>query len=133
MVRTYRWYRHVPCDGTCGIYLFHSGDFSGVDGAKQWCWTVWLEDEAIWFDAGGGGYSYFEKDMGMPLRFHITGDRFWRHMALQLDEVEDKLRFYLDGTLALEKTWDTGDRHGTQGSYDRRHRGDRADRIRFSN
>lgn len=101
------WYRHIPCPGvTCGVYLFHSGDFSGVGGAKQWCWTVWIEDEALWFDAGGGGYTYFESDMKVSHKFKPSGDKFWRHMAFQMDEGSDTIRFFLDGVIVLEKNWD---------------------------
>ena len=101
------WYRHVACSAaTCGLYLFHSGDFSGAQNAKEWCWTLWIENKAIWYDAGGGGYAYFEQDMGIPSKFHPSGDKFWRHMAMQMDERDDIIRFYLDGVLAHERQWD---------------------------
>ena len=103
------WYRHMPCPSPtaqCGLYLFHSGDFSGAPGANRWCWTLWIENKAIWYDAGGGGYTYFERDMGIESKFLPSGDWFWRHMAMQMDEEADVIRFYLDGVLAAERKWD---------------------------
>ena len=34
-------------------------------------------------------------------RFRVKGDRAWRHMALQFDEISNKMNFFLDGVLAI--------------------------------
>jgi len=48
---------------------------------------------------------------GIADKFNLASskDRFWRHMSLQLDEVSNTLRFFLDGVQAIESRLCTSD------------------------
>ena len=48
-----------------------------------------------------GDYWYFE-DYGIVPKYHLKGDKMWRHVAFQFDEDTDMMRFFLDGALAME-------------------------------
>lgn len=116
------WYRHTQCSvKTCGVYLLHAGDFVDFGGdGPEWCWTAWIENEAFWQDAGPyAGYVYFSNtkennkkkqkypdmslnNLNVDAKFKPNGDKMWRHFILQFDEVNDKLRLFLDGTMVFE-------------------------------
>jgi hypothetical protein len=90
------WYRHIPClDAHCEIKVFYFG-WGGF----------YIQDNACYIevDVDGvlqGDYWYFEK-FGIPSKFHLKGDKFWRHIAFQFDEDAERMRFFLDGALAME-------------------------------
>lgn len=103
------WYRHKPCQvPPCGAYVFHCGQFppSTVPNPgdyKAYCWALWIEDEAFWVDTfSNPGYLKFS-DHGIDSKYKFTGDKHWRHIAFQLDQTTDMIRFYLDGKLAIER------------------------------
>jgi len=102
------WYRHVKCVGTnCGVYLMHAFDQSGIQ-EHSFCWSIWLENDALWFDnlKGTPKYQYPKfSDEGLASKYKFRGDKIWRHMAFVWDELSDEIRFYLDGTLVLQKPW----------------------------
>ncbi|EKX42859.1 hypothetical protein GUITHDRAFT_140993 [Guillardia theta CCMP2712] len=107
------WYRHVPClADTCGVYVFQAGQFPPPSVASQananfnsWCWSLWIENQAFWIDgAPNSGYLHFA-DYGIDPKFGFSGDKYWRHVVYQLDETNNKVRFFLDGKLAMEKDW----------------------------
>ena len=102
------WYRHMNCMGNnCGVYLLHAFDESGIK-EHSYCWSVWLENNALWFDnlKGNPKYQYpkFE-DEGLNAKYKFHGDKTWRHMAFVWDERADEIRFYLDGSKVLQKRW----------------------------
>jgi len=101
------WYRHVDCPvASCGVFLFTAEDPIRPAG-EQRCWSLWLENNAIWFD-NGKDYQY-PKDF-VPDNFELNGGSTWRHLALVLDENTDEAKFYMDGIRA----W-TGDWKGIEG------------------
>jgi hypothetical protein len=72
---------------------FHIALFLAV-----WLEAVWLEDKAVWLDSPGNGYMKFQENGADP-KFNLKGDKTWRHVALQFDQVSDVIRFFLDGFL----------------------------------
>lgn len=102
------WYRHIDCaSSNCGVYLMHAFDESGIP-EHSYCWTVWLENNAIWWDnlKGTPKYQYPKyDDEGMAAKYKYSGDKIWRHLAFQWDETDDRVRFFIDGTLAIDKPW----------------------------
>lgn len=90
------WYRHIPClDAECEIKVLYFG-WGGIYIHDHACYIeVKVEGEPQ------GDYWYFEK-FGIPSKFRLRGDKIWRHIAFQFDEDAEMMRFYLDGTLAME-------------------------------
>lgn len=95
------WYKHMPCkEAFCGIFLFTGRR----GGDARLCWSLWTEDNGIWFD----------NLLGTP-RFqypkNIVADKFklqenaWRHLAMVFDETSDMVRWYMDGELAVTLPW----------------------------
>lgn len=81
------WYRHTPFES--GLYLFWA-----FDDNQAVCWSLWVEDGAVWYDNPQGEthkyeYIYFSS-LGMSPKFYWQGDVTWRHVALQFDEVTDR-------------------------------------------
>jgi hypothetical protein len=66
------WYRHVKCNvKTCGVYLLHAGDFVAFGGTRDWCWSIWIENEAIWYDGSpNSGYQYFTNN-GVDEKYQV--------------------------------------------------------------
>lgn len=56
------WYRHTPTPS--GLYLFWA-----FDDSQAVCWSLWVEDGAVWYDNPKGKTRKFEyiyfKDLGM--------------------------------------------------------------------
>jgi hypothetical protein len=90
------WYRHIPClDAQCEIKVLYFG-WGGIYIQDNACYIeVKVEGEPQ------GEYWYFEK-FGILSKFHLKGDKVWRHIAFQFDEDAEMMRFFLDGTLAME-------------------------------
>jgi hypothetical protein len=90
------WYRHIPClDAQCEIKVLYFG-WGGIYIQDNACYIeVKVEGEPE------GDYWYFEK-FGIPSKFHLKGDKVWRHIAFQFDEDAEMMRFFLDGALAME-------------------------------
>ena len=100
-------YRHIQCQvDTCGVYLLHAGDFETWGGTKNRCWTLWIQNEAFWYDEAPAksGFQYFDAN-GVEDKFRIDGDRIWRHFAYVFDEADDKVKVYMDGTMVFESDW----------------------------
>lgn len=98
------WYRHTPFKS--GVYLFWA-----FDDDSAVCWSLWVEDGAIWYDNPKGvtrqnEYIYF-KDLGMSEKYFWQGDKFWRHVALQFDESTDRLRLFMDGKQIISTSFDS--------------------------
>ena len=100
------WYRHIECTGSpsCGGYLFYVGNFlysrTVPDSTSFVNWAIWVENDAIWLDQPGNGYYVFQ-DFGIISRYRLSGDRIWRHMALQFNEDQDSIVFFIDGVEAF--------------------------------
>ena len=90
------WYRHIPClDAQCEIKVLYFG-WGGIYIQDNACYIeVKVEGEPQ------GEYWYFEK-FGILSKFHLKGDKVWRHIAFQFDEDAEMMRFFLDGALAME-------------------------------
>ena len=85
----------------CDVKICEVGWFggSGID-------SISIFDNGVWLAlASGGKDGFFDfESLGVANKF-LPGagkDKIWRHIAFQLDEVDDKVRFYLDGALVLE-------------------------------
>ena len=98
------WYRHVNCPvQTCGVYLIHA--FDDNYNTNWACWTLWIENDAIWTDGhANNGYIYFA-DLNVDDKYKPKDDIVWRHIAYQFDEVDDVTRFFLDGAMLYEKQY----------------------------
>jgi len=107
------WYRHTPSPS--GLFLFWA-----FDDDQAVCWSLWVEDGAIWYDNPKGRTRKFEylyfKDLGVSELQYLRGDKVWRHVALQFDETSDELRLYIDGTLLLATSWDSPIRYALKSS-----------------
>ena len=102
------WHRHFECGSSnCGLYLMHAFDESGIP-EHSFCWSIWLETDALWYDnlKGNPKYQYpkFTAE-GLQDKYKFRGDRWWRHMSFVFDEAVDMIRFYIDGTLVIQKPW----------------------------
>lgn len=64
----------------------------------HWVCVVIADAETDLYD---GDYWYFE-DYGIPPKYHLKGDKMWRHITFQFDEDTDTMRFFLDGALGIE-------------------------------
>ncbi|KAJ1481275.1 hypothetical protein T484DRAFT_1899711 [Baffinella frigidus] len=84
------WYRHVECQKeSCGIYIF---DFRwALDSlGNNSCFNLWMEDNGIYWQTGSTwdyprGPSFVEK------KYQWTGEKTWRHVAWQLDEISNHI------------------------------------------
>ena len=91
------WYRHVTCvQEPCEVSVF---------------WFEWgglyVHEHAAYIEIFMGGEEYvgeywYFAEAGMPDKYHLNGDRTWRHIVFQLDEDNDMMRVFLDGALVEE-------------------------------
>jgi hypothetical protein len=44
-------------------------------------------------------------DEGLQEKYKFRGDKYWRHLSFTWDEVDDTVRFYVDGTLVTQTPW----------------------------
>ncbi len=92
------WYKHVACDvKVCEVCVF--AELKAVEMCVQ-------EEGVVLRGAQCSiptGFFSFDK-LNMPKRyfFGASKDKFWRHMAVQIDETSNKIRFFLDGAQAIE-------------------------------
>jgi hypothetical protein len=78
------------------------------DSSRAFCWSLWLENGAIWFDnpLGSPTFQYPKfSESGVSEDFHLKNDDVWRFIGFTLDEVSDTARFWLDGSLVWEGPW----------------------------
>ena len=64
------------------------------------CFTLYIHEDGIW--GPGQGYWYF-KDYGMSETFRLQGNKIWRHLGFQFDEVSNRVRFFIDGQLVIDE------------------------------
>lgn len=100
------WYRHVDCSlgDSCGVYLFWA-DGKGAGCERRGIWSLWLENDGIWFDNVKGTPKYQYPLNFMPPRSKWTGSQVWRHIAFKLDESTNQALLYMDGRLAVSAPW----------------------------
>jgi hypothetical protein len=103
-------YRHVKCpfEECSGLWILRVFDpfratFTGLNGTwGDSVWDVRLKESAIYVGMPAPppwNYSPLSAASGLREKHYITGDKQWRHLALQLDELTDQIKFFLDGAL----------------------------------
>jgi len=92
------WYRHVKCfDAECEVNVFYFS-WGGLFLHEHACYVEFIDDDDP--DKFEGEYWYYV-NYDVPLKFHLKGDKVWRHILFQFDEDTDTIRLFVDGTLAM--------------------------------
>ena len=95
------WYKHVACE----VKLCEVCPLSAPETVRMCVQEggVFLSGASCSKSGGKNGVFSFD-NLGMPSKyfFGASKDKFWRHIAVQIDETSNKIRFFLDGAQAIE-------------------------------
>lgn len=98
--------RVCPPGDSCAQYVWaiFNDDLPGY----RMIFHLWTEKQGTLYlskstNDGWGHYKY--PTQIIPDSYWMNDDLTWRHIALQLDEVDNYIRFYIDGKIAYEEPW----------------------------
>ena len=101
------WYKHVACQVKVCHVCIVTADEPGSAFENFVCLSergVYLGGAAACSKSGGVAGFFDFQSLGMPDKYFFAAskDQFWRHIAVQIDETSNKVRFFLDGAQAVE-------------------------------